>query len=148
MKSTISLDERLDDLQRMLVYEKEFSNTYKYFFDHLADDDEFMMMAERTKDPDFERIMQAIGKSLLQEDVTITDFLSMPLPEQQFVHGLCHINGRLATFFFFRKISMGMAAMVNPGGKYKTLFSRFTAFETPDKRVMFHSLAVPGGSVH
>ena len=149
MKSTLSIDERLAELARMLVSEKVFKKTYTYFFDNLTDDDDFMMMAKRTKNPDLKRIMQEIGKAFLQQEaVTITKFLTMPLPEQHFVHGVCHINGRLATFFFFKKFSMGMAAMVTPGGEYSTLFSRFTTFETPDKRIAFHSLSVPGDGVH
>ena len=149
MRSTLSINERLDELAKMLVSEKEFKKTYTYFFDNLTDDDAFMMMAERTQDPDFKKIMQAVGQGFLQQtSVTITKFLSMPLPAQQFVHGVCHIDGRLATFFFFKEISMGMAAMVTPGGEYNTLFARFTTFETPDKRIAFHSLAAPGDGVH
>lgn len=148
MKNIGSITERLERLKMMLVSEKDFSNTYHYFFDLLGDDDNFMKLEKWEENSDFEGIIQAVGKAFLEEEVIVDGFLLMSLPKQRFAHGLCQVNGNLTTFFFFYEISMGMVAMVNPGGKGDALFARFTAFEAQDKRLLFHGLLAPGSSIH
>lgn len=147
MANTLSIEQRLNELKRMLVSEPEFTNTYKYFFDRLGNDVNFMKSGGREMGSNFEFIIKEIAESMIGQKVVIKMFLTMVLPEQRFVHGVCHSNGRLTTFFFFEEISMGMVAMMNPGGE-DTLFARFTTFKAPNKNISLHTLASSGSTVH
>lgn len=143
MKDVNFYADHINKLQLMLVSENDFSETYRYFFDYLGDDIDFIKLGKRDKSPDLKKILQTIGESIFEEKVTVTGFLVTQIPKYRFYHGGCQLNGHMAVFFFFRNFSMGMAGVSNADGPYNTLLARFTVFEAPNKRLSLLSFSGP-----
>ena len=55
MENPKTIEEHLTKLKKLLVFEDEFSNTFNYFFDHLAETLEFMKLGKRYKSPDLKK---------------------------------------------------------------------------------------------
>ena len=136
-------DKQLDELKRKLIFEDKFSDTYNYFFDCLGENIDFMRLGKRDKSPDLKKIIQAIGESVFHKEVIITRFLLTRLPKQRFYHGGYYIDGRLSTLFFFREVSMGMAAIIHPESDVNVSFVRFTVFESPSKHLTLKDFSKP-----
>lgn len=143
MSNIRAFEEHLTELKRMLALEDEFSDTFKYFFDYLGENRDFVSLGKRAKNPDLKNIIKAVGESVLNEEVKVTGFLLTFLKEHRFYHGGCQVNGRMATVFFFREISMGMVAMLHSMKTHNLSFIRFTTFESANKRLSLHGIAQP-----
>lgn len=136
-------EKHLDELKRRLMVEENFNGTFGYFFDHLGENPDFLKLGKRAKNPDLKKIVQVIGKSVLDKEVIVTKVLLKFLQKQRFYHGGCQINERAAILFFFREINMGMVAMLHSTIDFNMSFVRFTTFESPNKHLTLQSFAKP-----
>ena len=143
-------DEHMTELKRMLVFEEEFSKTYHYFFDHFGENAAFVTSGKHYNSADLKKMMQSIGKKAVNENGIATNVMLLWVREYNFIHGMCFFDGFTMTIFFFKEISMGMAAIAMPrkDGRPEILYTRFTTFEAPNKKISLHSLSAPGKSVH
>ncbi len=117
---------RLATLKDKLVSAKDFAPVWTYFFDNFGEDPAFIALGERTHSPFLEAVLQQVGRALLQKDVTLTDVLLTHLPEHQFIHGACVINGALANLIYFEDVHVGALAVVTSVSPGETKMVRFT----------------------
>lgn len=71
-------------------------------------------------------ILERIGQRLLNQAVALTTLPVTEIAEYNFLHGACLLNGKLASFFYFRDIDMGILTLLQSpkGGAAMARFSR------------------------
>lgn len=121
----------LDTLKDKLVHAEKFSDVLNYFFDHFGDDPAFIALGERTTDAFIEAVLQMVGKQLFGGNVRLTNVLLTRLPEKQFLHGACTINGQLGNIFYFDDIQVGLLSVVMLLPSNETKMVRFTGRRQP-----------------
>jgi hypothetical protein len=121
----------LATLKDKLVHAQNFTQVMEYFFDHFGEDPAFIALGDRAHDPFLEAVLREVGKQLFGGKVAVTDLLLTRLPEHQFLHGGCALNGKLANFLYFEDIHVGLlaVAMAVPVGEVKMV--RFTGRRLP-----------------
>jgi hypothetical protein len=102
----------LATLKDKLATTDRFAAVMEYFFDHFGDDPEFIDQGERADCPFLETILAQVGAQLCGKPVTPADVLLTRLPEHQFVHGRCFLDGKLTTVLYFEDIHLGLLAVV------------------------------------
>lgn len=135
------IEKYLDELKRMLMFEDEFSDTFDFFMDRLGQDASFMTSGKPYKNPDFRKVLHAVGTKVVKEEIALTKVSLKLFKAQKFICGLCQVNGHLMTVFFFKEVHMGMAVLANPDKGL--FFARFTIFEAPNKRMTLQNLSGP-----
>jgi hypothetical protein len=121
-------------LKKKLVQATEFNKVFHYFFDHFGENREFMALGEAYQSREFESLIGHIAGQLLGTRVVLMQLLLIHLPKQQFVHGTAQINGRLASFFYFEDIKVGMMALLGPHPDAETKFTRFSGMYMPPSK--------------
>jgi hypothetical protein len=116
----------LATLKDRLIHAENFSQVWEYFLDHFGQDPDFIALGERTDDPFLEAVLTQVGTELFHREVTPTDFLLTRVPEHQFVHGGCILNGRLTNVLYFEDIYTGLLAVVMSVTPAETKLVRFT----------------------
>lgn len=117
----------LSTLKMKMVQANDFGKVMDYFFDHFGENDQFMRLGEPTRHELLEQVLAATAKQTLRTSkVQITNGFFIHLPEQQFLHGACQLNGRLSNFFYFEDIDSGMVAIVTEPTKSETQIARFS----------------------
>jgi hypothetical protein len=116
----------LATLKDRLIHAENFTQVWEYFLDHFGQDPEFIALGERTDDPFLEAVLTQVGTELFQREVAPTDFLLTRVPEHQFVHGGCILNGRLTNVLYFEDIHTGLLAVVTSVTPAETKLVRFT----------------------
>jgi hypothetical protein len=121
----------LATLKERLIQAENFGTVWEYFLDHFGDDPAFIALGEPTRDAFLEAALTQVGKELFQGDVQLADLLLTRLPEHQFVHGGCTVNGRLANVLYFEDIHTGLLAIVMSMAPAETKLVRFTGRPLP-----------------
>ncbi|MCP4347674.1 MAG: DCN1-like protein [Desulfobacterales bacterium] len=119
--------EKLSDLKQKLATGDNFSDIYNYFFDHFGENNEFMRMSKKAKNPMIKKIISFVGEQLFKKKVDITHMMLLKFPKSDFYHGACFIDGKMGGVIFFKDIDMGMLSIVK---EYpETLFIRFSTVQ-------------------
>ena len=118
-------------LKKKLVQATEFNLVFHYFFDHFGENREFMSLGQEVHNRELESIISRIAGELLGTQVLLMKLMLIRVPKQQFVHGTGIFNGRLATFFYFEDINVGMMALLGPHPDAETKFTRFSGMHMP-----------------
>ena len=119
----------LETLKHKLTTAKEFSEVFAYFLDHFGEDPGFIALGERTDSPFLEGMLAQIGEQMFGRKVHVGNVLLTLLPEQQFIHGTCTLNGRLTTVLYFEDITTGLLAVILTASDTK--LARFTGRPMP-----------------
>ncbi len=116
----------LGQLKNKLSNEQNFNEVMKFFFDHFAESDGFMRLGKVHHSAMVENIVAEAASAALWERVTVREMRLTRLAEQQFCHGPCFVNGRIATLFYFEDIRTGLLAIsMGRGGEMR--YTRITA---------------------
>ena len=119
---------KLETLQEKLLDADDFYEVFNYFFDHFGENTEFLTLGEQVERPLIEQVLAQVGQHLLGASVvTIEDLLLVHVPEHNFIHGGCIINGRMGNLFYFEDIQQGLLAVLMSFGSGETQIARFTA---------------------
>jgi hypothetical protein len=121
----------LTTLKDKLLHTKDFTQIWEYFFDQFGEDPAFIALGERTRHPFLETVLEQVGRQLFGKPVTVAKLLLTRLPEQQFLHGGCTLNGKLANVIYFEDIHMGLLAVVLSVTPSDTKMVRFTGQPMP-----------------
>src|SRR5581483_3897588 len=92
---------RLKELKNKLLHDKELAPVWKFFFDHLAEDPEFLALGERTEHAFVEAAVAQVGRQLYPHAPPAGSLLLTRLAEQQFIHGGFFVAGRPGGVFYF-----------------------------------------------
>lgn len=143
MNDTMSLADRLDKLRDLLINEDEFDVTSKFFFDRLGRDVTSPENGKRAKNPSLKKIVQSIVGGVFNQKVLLTKYIAIFVPQSRFYHGAFTAAGKMATFFFFKDIHMGMVIISYDKKEVGTLYARFTTFENPNKTLALNQFSSP-----
>jgi len=115
---------KLTDLKERIETGKDLSDAWVYFFDNFGEDPAFSQLGGLARNTEnLETVIAQIGQEIFQTDVALSQTIFTELPEQQFIHGVCFINGHMANILYFRDIDMGTVAIVTENSEM--MFARF-----------------------
>jgi arginine exporter protein ArgO len=118
---------KLDVLKEKMINAENFKEPWSYFFDHFAENSKFLDLGKKVKFPDLAFTLQQIAQQLiLNPNVKITNLLVIGLIKQNFYHGAFFIENKLASFIFFKDISLGMVSVASSPRSPNAVFSRFS----------------------
>jgi hypothetical protein len=119
--------QRLPSLKLKMVSGGDLFAIYQYFLDHFGENDEFMQMGVKTRNPMIEQVLTQIARSIFKEKIQPPQRSRIiRIPERGFLHGSCIFKDRIASFFYFEDIDSGMAAFLSPSLSSGTEMARFS----------------------
>jgi len=130
----LNIDKNLKELKTMLVTGKTFGDTFSSFMD-ISEQPGFFSFGDKSQNPILEKIIETVLEQYFKTDVKVSHLLIVEIKEHDFFHGPFFANGRMASFFFFEDIDVGMISIVMNPGTSETSFLRFSTmqFEGKDK---------------
>lgn len=116
----------LTTLKEKLINATDFSEVMHYFFDHFAENEEFLKLGRPQHSNLVETIALETASAALGERATLRNLQLVRLPKEKFYHGACFANGRIANLFFFEDIMTGMMAISMSAATSEIRFARMT----------------------
>ena len=120
---------KLQTLKEKLRTAKEFHTVLTFFFDEIDRQPGFMKLGEEIEHPFLTSVITQVGAQCFPGNVIVTGLILTRLPEHQFIHGGCMVNGQPGTMIFFEDINMGLFSLAITGKETK--FARFSAKPFP-----------------
>lgn len=119
---------KLRTLKEMVMTATELDEPWDYFFDHFSQDLDFMALGKGVrKAPLLTRILEMVGAQVFDGKAKVRGLQLTFLRKHNFVHGACHISGRLSAVLYFTDVKMGVLSINDPGARpHNTYFVRFT----------------------
>ncbi len=101
--------ENFNTLKLKMMQEKEIIDVFSFFFDYFAEEEEFFDHSIPTSHELLESIIGELGGHLygVEGKAVLSHFTLLTIPDQQFYHGGCMINGVLTTYIYFDDIKTG-----------------------------------------
>lgn len=119
-------------LKEKLTTGRNFGEIMGYFMDHLCEHSEFFKLGARVMEhPTLEAALAAVADRMVGGKAVFQEMLIVRVPEHKFVHGGCLLDGKIAQFFYYEDIHVGLLAVAMSFQTGETQFARFTA--TPIK---------------
>lgn len=121
---------KLDELKQMTQTADEFGPVWKFFFDHLGENPEFMNLGRPTKNKLVTKLiketLKATGQAHLNKQaVLVSNLLLIEIPKRGFYHGPAMVDDHMASLFYFEDLKMGMISLAKLGSGW-VHYSRFT----------------------
>ncbi len=120
-------------LKEKILGAENFNESWEYFFDHFSENPAFMNMGEKTQSPLLRSILEEVGERLFRQKVKVTDMMLTEIPQHNFVHGACFVQGRLASVLFFKDVKVGMLSILGSAQSHEVSMIRFTGVEVQGK---------------
>lgn len=120
-------------LKEKILGAENFNEPWEYFFDHFSENPAFMNMGEKTQNPLLQSILEEVGERLFRQKVKVTDMMLTEIPQHNFVHGACFVQGRLASVLFFKDVKVGMLSILGSARSHEVSMIRFTGVEVQGK---------------
>lgn len=125
---------KLEELSDLLQNEQDLVVVGKYFLDNLSDDRNFISAGKLVKDKMIKQVLKEVGKQFVSPDAKITNMLITYIKEFDFYHGPLFLGGKPSSFFYYTKLQIGMAMIIQGmGNNSNTSFVRFRAAKLPGK---------------
>jgi hypothetical protein len=122
----------LKTLKTKLKEEKDdLGDIMSFFFDSTEANPEFLGRGKQSRDPLLDSILSEIAKTLFGKNSKVQQALCVRLPDDQFIHGTCMIEGKMGNYFYFEDIEMGLVAIIMSFSSSKTQFARFSRVQGP-----------------
>lgn len=122
---------KFDALKERLANGKDFGAIFSYFLDHFGEDPDFFDLGRQSAGKPIEAFLCAVGQHVLGEAVTQFVGTFVEIPEVQFIHGPCYMNGRTASAIYFGDVDLGLVAFLPTQRDPLTHFSRFSCRALP-----------------
>jgi hypothetical protein len=103
---------KLPILKDKMIKAKDFADPCNYFLDHFGENPAFMRAGAPADAAFLKPILERIGQRLLNQAVALTVLPAAAIADHHFLHGACLFNGKLASFFYFRDIDMGILTLL------------------------------------
>ena len=137
--------QRLEQLKEKVQHDDDFGEIWKFFFDHLGENEQFVRSGQLAK-PEMtellEPIIESVCKRIVNDEVLIAQTLLTEVPGQHFYHGPCVTDAGLCVVLYFDDLKMGMLSFTRGIGTGWVHYARFTTIPVPDK----HAVIVQGKS--
>ena len=118
--------EPVDTLKRGLRRTRNYQRFWGHYLDHFAANPEFHELGQPVEDPALKTALaQAGAKRLHRRKSKMLGLEFREIPEIGLVHGICFLDGRLATFLFSREDCAGILALTSLWTD-RVMFTRFT----------------------
>jgi hypothetical protein len=124
--------ERLKQLRRKLIQEKDLSKIWSFYTDEFADRPEFLDVGEPKPNEFIEAVVPQICQQIFGKKVKITDLMTIYLAEYNFFHAPFLAEGRIGGLIYFEEERIGLLAVsakFPPTDEVK--YSRFSATVKP-----------------
>lgn len=120
----------LDALKQQLIAAQDFKQIWDYFFDHCAENSDFLDRGERVSHPDLEHTLSKVAQQLLDApDAQLSNLLLIKVAGYDFYHGAFFMGSRLVNVMFFADIDAGTLAIAPAPGSAQVVFGRFSLLE-------------------
>ena len=124
---------KLDELKEKMQTVEEFGEAWNFFFDHFAENNEFMSLGHPTKNEMVNKLLREVLKKCSQQhlnkaSVVIADMLLIEIPNRHFFHGPAIVDGYMASVFYFDDLKMGMMSLARLGSDW-VHYARFSTLE-------------------
>jgi hypothetical protein len=116
----------LQELKGKLLHDKMLAPVWEYFFDHFAEDSEFIALGERATHQLVETIVAEVGKQMFGREGVVNSLLLTRVPDQQFLHGCLIIGGRVGGVIYFEDAQIGLVAMADKPPSIEVKYARFS----------------------
>lgn len=123
---------KLDALKQTLLKSRDLLVPWHMFHDDFAMDPAFMQEGFPDHDTRIEACLAAIGGALIGEPCKAKDPGFLHLPEHHFWHGSCQLGSRLAIFFHFDDIDVGLAGLLRSPTDSRVELARLSVVELPE----------------
>ena len=110
----------------------------RYFFDHMAESEDFLNLGKRSKNKPLKTTLKAICEQVYGKDAVLTHLLILELKAYRFFHGGGVLNGRPLNVIYFADIDMGLVACPNAKRPDVIEYARFTCYkvDTDDDAIL------------
>jgi len=134
-------ENEIKTLKQKLISDHNFRDIWDYFFTHLAEKREFLRYGEITNNESIVTMLKLVSKRLFKDEpFKISNFLQIKIKEFDLIHGPCFLNSRMANFFYFEDICMGLFSILVDPIKSETSFIRLTSFAADKSDVDINGL--------
>lgn len=121
----ISLD-KVAELKRKMVADKDLSKIMEHFFDHFWEDPAFREMGRQIDPPkDLQDCVYRVIGGLFGENMYVVSILAVDLPGANLIHGAVEVSGDQGLFFWAPDLRAGIVSIseIKTG---KTHFARIS----------------------
>lgn len=131
----MSFSEKLEQLKGILCKTEDLSESSRFFLDNFGNNPDFMQHGKSVKHDRIKSIMKATCADLFGKQSKVTTLNIFSFKKENFHHGLCHMDGRLAVFFYFDEIEMGLITIMMGPVFGQCSYVRFSATTVDSSRV-------------
>jgi hypothetical protein len=117
---------KLAALKDKLVHATSFSEVVNYFLDHFGESPEFIALGQQARHPFLEAVAAQVFAKIFPGSEVVAQLLLTRLPEHQFIHGGCTVNGCFGTILYFEDVAVGLLMVTGPPLGGETKMARFT----------------------
>jgi hypothetical protein len=105
-------------LKRRLRQDTNLDQFWKYYFDHFAEHPSFKTMGSPCCNEFVADRLRLVGQKLFGQDrILLNDLLLIEIPEFGLIHGVCSLQGSLASVLYFPEMKIGVIAVTRPNGQ-------------------------------
>jgi hypothetical protein len=118
--------DRLKELRKKLVIEKDLSEIWEFYMDHFADHEAFTDLGERAENEFLDAVLKKICAQLFRARAKIDDFLLISIADYDFFHGPFMVEGRIGGIIYFEDVNFGLIAVSESTTSDMVQYSRFS----------------------
>ena len=118
---------KIQDLKRRLAECTDFVAFWEYYFDNFAENREFINLGRQVTGRRMHQILGEVAVRVLgKTELELRKPVLVEQPESNLVHGSCMVEGKVICILFFSDLDLGMAAVSELSGTFKTTYCRFS----------------------
>jgi hypothetical protein len=117
---------RLQELKQKLLNDKELAPVWGFFFDHFAEDPEFIALGQRTRHAFVEAVLAQVGPQMFPGAGPASGLLLTRLADQQFIHGGFFLGGRPGGVIYYEDARVGLITVANLPPSTEVKYARFS----------------------
>jgi hypothetical protein len=125
------LGRALDALRISLRRATDFMDPWVQFHDEVAMAPTLMEEGEHADNPNLLEVLAALSGKVFGQRAEPQNVLLMHVGEHGFWHGTCRLGPRMAVFFYFEELDMGLAGIVKSLTDTKVDLVRFSLIQAP-----------------
>jgi hypothetical protein len=118
--------DRLKELRKKLVIEKDLSEVWEFYMDHFADHEAFTDLGELAENEFVEAVLKTLCAQLFGAEAQIDDFLLISIADYDFFHGPFMVEGRIGGIIYFEDVNFGLMAVSESTTSNMVKYSRFS----------------------
>jgi hypothetical protein len=118
--------DRLKELRKKLVIEKELSEVWEFYMEHFADHGAFASFGKLAENKFLDEVLKKLCAQLFGAQAEIGDFLLISIADYDFFHGPFIVEGRIGGIIYFEDVNFGLIAVSESTTSDRVKYSRFS----------------------